>query len=252
MNLKDAALQILRNFDSNEIGTIVDTAKFSIEEAYEIQARVASLRAQRGELVIGYKVGCVSPELRESMGIFHPVFGRLFDSEQWQSGVHLDPHQFTIPAIEGELAVRLNKDLHVTDLDKQTIGAAIDSIYVVIEMHNKVFRSIPGAPELLANNALHAGVIQSQEKATSMPDAPGPLRVHIDDVQVARVPGTDLRTTIFDSLRWLANALDEHGHGLQAGQTILCGTISGMHLIDSGARVAVTTENFGSVTMRFG
>lgn len=252
MDLKDAALQILRDYDSKEIGTIFETAQFNIAQAYEIQANVASLREQRGETVIGYKVGCVSPALRESMGIFHPVFGRLFDSEQWLSGVQLDPIAFATPAIEGELAVLLKKDVHLADVSEQTLTEAIDWVFVVIEMHNKVFRGEPSAPELIANNAIHAGVIHTQENATRLPDAPGPLTVFIDNVQVAKVSGKDLRTTVLDSLRWLAGALDEQDHALRAGQTVLCGTISGMHLIDPGAQVQITTENFGSVSMQFG
>jgi 2-keto-4-pentenoate hydratase len=255
MDLNDAAIQLLRDYDSKEIGTIFNNEQFSIAEAYEIQSKVSAMREQRGEAIIGYKVGCVSPALRESMGIFHPVFGRLFDCEQWQSGVRLDPTQFATPAIEGELAVLLKKDLNiisVTELGVTALIEAIDQVFVVIEMHNKVFRQTPGAPELVANNAIHAGVVQTLQKASFVPDVPGPLRVFIDDVQVAKVSGEALRSTVFDSLCWLIEALGQHNQTLSAGQTVLCGTISGMHLIDAGVKIKVTTENFGSVAMRFG
>ncbi len=119
-------------------------------------------------------------------------------------------------------------------------------------MHNKVFHGAPGAPELVANNAIHAGVIQTREKAAQVAEAPGPLSVIIDQVKVASVEGAELRRTIFNSLHWLTEALHQQGHTLVAGQTILCGTISGMHAVDVGARVQVTTEDFGSVNMRFG
>ncbi|MGI9294136.1 MAG: 2-keto-4-pentenoate hydratase [Pseudomonadales bacterium] len=252
MDLDAAATQLLADYDSKNIGTIFNQAQFTIEQAYEIQRRVASLREQRGETVIGYKVGCVSPALRESMGIFHPVFGRLFDSEQWESGVRLDPSQFATPAIEGELAVVLKGDLHTANPSDAALVDAIDCVFVVIEMHNKVFRQSPGAPELIANNAIHAGVIQTQQKASIVPDVPGPLQVFIDDVQVASVSGADLRSTVFDSLRWLTQALKHQNQALRAGQTVLCGTISGMHPIEAGTEVEITTEHFGSVSMRFG
>lgn len=252
MNLNDAAARLLRDYDAKEIGTIFNEAQFSTAQAYEIQSKVSALREQRGEATIGYKVGCVAPALRESMGIFHPVFGRLFASEQWPSGVQLDPTQFATPAIEGELAVLLNNDLRVGDAGEQALTEAIDSVFVVIEMHNKVFRGTPAAPELIANNALHAGVIHTREKAASLPDAPGPLNVIIDNVQVASVFGMDLRSTVLDSLRWLVKALHEQDHELRAGHTVLCGTVSDMHPIDAGAKVLVTTEDFGSVSMQFG
>ncbi len=252
MDLNSAANQLLLDYDSKAIGTIFNEAEISITQAYALQRKVASLRKQRGEEIIGYKVGCVSPALREPMGIFHPVFGRLFGNEQWQSGVRLNPNQFSNPAIEGELAVCLQSDLSPTSINDQTIAAAIGSVFVVIEMHNKVFRGTPGAPELIANNALHAGVIRSKTSAARVPKAPGPLQVTVNGTQVACVSGADLCTTIYESLRWLVEALNEQDHELYAGQTVLCGTISGMHPIDVGADVEVTTEDFGAVTVRFG
>ena len=252
MDLDDVAARQLRDYDAKEIGTIFGGTTFTTPEAYEIQRKVSALREQRGEAVIGYKVGCVSPALRESMGIYHPVLGRLFSSEQWPSGVRLEPTQFATPAIEGELAVDLTKDLRGPDISDPAILDAIGSVFVVIEMHNKVFRGTPSAPELIANNALHAGVIRTLEKAEHLPDAPGPLTVRIDDAEVATVSGKDLRSTVVDSLHWLASELHSHRTAMQAGQTVLCGTISGMHSIDPGATILVTTENFGSVTMQFG
>jgi 2-keto-4-pentenoate hydratase len=252
MNLDDVAVQQLGDYDSKEIGTVFNDTTFTVSEAYEIQGKVAALREQRGETVIGFKTGCVSPALRESVGISHPVFGRLWDTEQWQSGVHLEPAQFAEPAIEGELAVHLAKDLRGSDISERKLLDAIDSVFVVIEMHNKVFRGTPSGAELIANNTIHAGVIHTAEKAATLPDAPGPLTITIDGMQIAQVPGQDLRSTILDSLRWLAEELGKHDLAMLAGHTILCGTISDIHLIDSGAQVVVTTEDFGSVTMQLG
>ncbi|MDC0067664.1 hypothetical protein OAL10_02565 [Gammaproteobacteria bacterium] len=252
MNLDEVAAQLLRDYDAKTPGTVFEHTTFTTPEAYEIQTRVSSLRQQRGESIIGYKVGCVSPALRESMGIFHPVFGRLYDTEQWQSDTRLEPANFSTPAVEGELAVHLKKNLSVNALSEPAILEAIDSVFVVIEMHNKVFRGPPSAPELIANNAIHAGVAHASSKATSLFKTPGPLSVIIDGEEVAKVDGQDLRVTIIDSLAWLAQELDTQNEALRAGHTVLCGTISGMHLIEPGAHVQVTTEDFGSVNMHFG
>jgi 2-keto-4-pentenoate hydratase len=252
MNLDEVAARQLLDYDSKDIGTVFNEESFTIPDAYKIQGKVAALREQRGETVIGFKTGCVSPALRESVGISHPVFGRLWDTEQWQTGVQLEPSQFATPAIEGELAVHLAKDLQGSDISERELLEAIDSVFVVIEMHNKVFRGTPSGAELIANNTIHAGVIHTAEKASSLPDVPGPLTITIDGAQVAEVPGPDLRTTILDSLRWLAEELGKHDVAMLAGHTILCGTISDIHLIEPGAVVIVTTEDFGSVTMQLG
>lgn len=250
MDVNRIAYRQLRDYDDKEIGSVFAYRKFSTAEAYQIQAAVSRLREQRGEALIGYKVGCVSPPLRESMGIYHPVMGRLFASEQWPCATHLQASGFAQPAIEGELAVRLAQSLAPDDLSDQAVMTAIDSVFAVIEMHNKVFRAEPSAPELIANNALHAGVVHALDPAPALPDMPGPLTVEINNVPVVQVAGSDLRETVITSLRWLVGELHNQNLRVHKGQTVLCGTIAGMHAISPSDTVRVITADFGSVHMR--
>ena len=83
-------------------------------EAYELQGEVARLRERRGETVIGFKVGCTSRPIQEQLGMDGPIFGRLFDTECHRSGVHLSYARYANLAVEGELAVRLSRDLDGT------------------------------------------------------------------------------------------------------------------------------------------
>src|SRR5262249_33990517 len=116
------------------------------------------LRESRGESVCGYKVGCVSEAIQRQLGIHEPVFGHLFEGEAHRSGVSLDAANFAGLAIEGEFGFRLAEDFR----DKQSLGAA----FAVIELHNHVFRAPAArAADLIANNALHAGVVLPAEEA---------------------------------------------------------------------------------------
>ena len=250
MDINLIADQQLKDYDDKKIGSVFEHRKFSTAEGYQIQAAVSRLREQRGETLVGYKVGCVSVPLRESMGIYHPVMGRLFATEQWPSATHLQASDFAQPAIEGELAVRLGQSLAPDALSDQAVIAAIDSVFAVIEMHNRVFRAKPSAPELVANNALHAGVVHALDPAHGLPDMPGPLTVEINSVPVVEVAGADLRETVITSLRWLVGELHDQNLRLHKGQTILCGTIAGMHGISPNDTVRVITADFGSVHTR--
>ncbi len=80
------------------------------QQAYELQNAVAKLRFQRGERLIGYKVGCTSSAIQEQLKITHRVRGFLFDTEQYESGVTLALESFTNLAIEGELAIELSRE----------------------------------------------------------------------------------------------------------------------------------------------
>ena len=153
----------LRDYDARTPGTIfAEGFSFNEEQAYAVQSEVCRLREQRGETVVGYKIGCTSPIIQQQLGIDHPVFGRLFATERHDSGVELSTNQFADLAIEGELAVRLSEDVPSDCGDRDRILRCVNRVFPVIELHNHVLRSPNRAvSELIANNALHAGFVVS-------------------------------------------------------------------------------------------
>ena len=93
---------------------------------------------------------------RRQLGASTPVFGHLFETEVYRSGAFIDAARFCRLAVEGELAVRISDD------------PLIVSVFPVIELHNNLLRGAKHRiEELIANNALHAGlVIPSHESGT--------------------------------------------------------------------------------------
>ena len=57
------AIKLLEDYDNNNPGSIFKTKiKLSNNDASLLQSKVMELRIERGERVIGYKIGCVSKE----------------------------------------------------------------------------------------------------------------------------------------------------------------------------------------------
>jgi 2-keto-4-pentenoate hydratase len=128
-----------------------------VADAYRIQDRVAALRRARGERCVGYKIGCVGPAIQQQLGINHPVRGRLWDTELHSSGATLERRRFANLAIEGEIAVRLSRDLPAGASD---VGSCVEGWFPIIELHQYVFRGNRAtATELIAGNAMHAGIV---------------------------------------------------------------------------------------------
>ena len=101
----------LADYDARQPGTVfAEGVVLDVAQGYELQSAVAQLRCDRGERIIGYKVGCTSPRIRAQLGIDHCVTGRLYDSEQHSSGAVLSRKGFSNLAIEGELAVELSHE----------------------------------------------------------------------------------------------------------------------------------------------
>lgn len=111
-DVRRMALRLLADGDAGTPGrSLSDPIALAVPRAYEVQAEVARLREQRGERLIGYKIGCVSRAIREQLGIDQPVFGRVFDTGCFPSGVRLAHARYANLAVEGEMAIQLAEDV---------------------------------------------------------------------------------------------------------------------------------------------
>ena len=244
-DLRQIAQRQLADYDARRPGTIFSEPGFSLTlaQAYQVQMLVAELRESRGESVTGYKVGCVSDAIQRQLGIGEPVFGHLFAGEAHQSGVSLDARSFDGLAIEGEFAFRLADDRPAT-------GAA----FAVIELHNYVLRGPAGvrASELIANNAMHAGVVLPAEEPDGE-DAAAPPGETISVIRNGSVLGKAGGGTLpggpFASLAWLAARLKDFGKTLRRGQIVLTGSPLPLYAAASGDRIEVTCGRLAAVTM---
>ncbi len=151
----------LADYDACQPGTLfADGVVLDVAQRYELQSAVAQLRCDRGERIIGYKVGCTSPTIQAQLGIDHCVSGRLYASEQHVSGAVLSRSGFANLAIEGELAVEISHEPNESDFSTSEIPSCVARVFPVIELHNHVMRGEqPSAGELIANNAIHAGFV---------------------------------------------------------------------------------------------
>ena len=89
------ASKILKDYDTKKTGSIFKTKiKLSNEDALLIQSKVTQLRINRGEKVIGYKIGCVAKETQKKMGFSQPAWGTLWKSELYNNGVTLNKKDY--------------------------------------------------------------------------------------------------------------------------------------------------------------
>ena len=153
--------KILEDYDANNPGTIFkDKIKINNDDALVVQSAVSELRKKRGEEIIGYKIGCVLKETQKKMGFIQPAWGTLWKNELHRRGVELKKKDYTNPSMEAEFGVILSRDIKPELVSFDYISQSIESIYPLIEIHNLVFHGdAPHGAELLANNAIHAGVV---------------------------------------------------------------------------------------------
>lgn len=256
VEIEEIARRQLADYDAHRPGTIFADAGFQItvEEAFAVQYETARLRAARGEAIAGYKIGCISEAIQRQFGLRTPAFGRLFASEMHRSGATLDLALFDSLAIEGEFAVRIAEDLSDAERLFDDPQRWIAAVFSVIELHNHVFRRTPPtAAELIANNALHAGVILPAEEC---PFAAGldnePIAVLLNGVEVGTTKAGTIPGGPLASVYKIAEHLAESGTWLKKGDLVLTGSPLPLYGVESGDAVAVRTGSRGSVSVSFG
>ncbi|HYW47197.1 MAG TPA: fumarylacetoacetate hydrolase family protein [Bryobacteraceae bacterium] len=253
MDIEQLAKRQLRDYDRHQPGGLFAgySIPMTVDDAYALQMEVARLRVERGEPVAGYKVGCISPVVQAQLGLDRPVFGLVFGTEIHSSGVVLNPDDYDGLAIEGELAVRIARDIPDADWLRSHPDEAISSGFAVIELHNYVFRNTPhNAQELIGNNAIHAGVVLPPSEAplsrpSELSDAS--IQVSRNGVTLGAADGRALPEGPFGSVVRLARHLAGFGRILERGQIVLTGSPLPLYRVAGGERIEVSCNGSGTV-----
>ena len=251
---------MLRDYDAhcpNEIFAERGTDWLTLEDAYAVQRAVAELRLARGERCIGYKIGCASAAIQRQFGLNQAVRGYLWESEARLSGCRLGHTRIANLAIEGEIALRLSRDIPMDPPASRVpargadLADYVECWFPVIELHNVVFRGgTPTSQELVAGNAMHAGFVappfarsthaaallvgsvQAVAHAEIQVELNGDL---VETQNAAALPGGPL-----GSVHWLVSSLAPAAERLKAGDIVLTGSPGRLIPVSAGCAAAVT------------
>ena len=247
------AQKILEDYDSKNPGIIFKRKiKISNTEALLIQSTVSKLRKKRGEEIIGYKIGCVLKETQKKMGFTHPAWGTLWKNELYTSGVSLSKKDYSNPAMEAEFGIILNRDLKPEPISFKYILESIESIHPLIEIHNLVFYGdAPHGAELLANNAIHAGVILGPETKLPKNNQTTDLKLIYDKETIDAWSNKKWPHDMLSEVAWLVKEQAKINNTLKKGDLILTGAYGFPVPINEKKIIEVTSSAFGEVKAIF-
>jgi 2-keto-4-pentenoate hydratase len=234
--------------------TFAPPAGMTTEQAYALQGEVARRREDRGERIIGYKIGCTSRAIQDQLGIREPIFARVFDTGFFAAGSRLGHARFANLAIEGELAIRLSRDLPHGPLSDEESIEALASVFPVIELHHYVLPAgEPSVAALIASGGMHAGLVLADQETAAPGRVPmvSELEVAIDDDLAGMTTDPWTMGGPAATLRWLAARLADWDLSLRRGQVILTGSALPLFPVRPGSRVIAEARPLGrsSVTI---
>lgn len=227
-------------------------------EAYQVQDRLHErLQTEQGTRLIGRKIGCTTDVMQRYLGIGSPCAGGLYDIGVHPTPASLRYGDFQRVGVECEIAVRLSDDLPAMTAryDRHRVGKAVESCMAAIEIVDDRYLDYSSldTPTLIADDFFNAGAILADPiadwQSLELANLKGTMAVD------GHIIGEGLSAAIlghpFEALAWLANAMNDRGQVLRAGDLVLLGSLVQTHWIDQGQHVEIMVDGLGEARVRF-
>ncbi|GAA6142730.1 2-oxopent-4-enoate hydratase [Hydrogenophaga sp. 5NK40-0174] len=251
--LGDALYQALRN--NQPLDPLTDQhPDLSIEQAYQIQARLMMRRQQDGERIIGKKIGVTSRAVMNMLGVHQPDFGYLTDAMVVNQGESIDASRMIQPKAEGEIAFLLKRDLAGPGVGVADVLAATECVMPCFEIVDSRIRDWRiKIADTVADNA-SCGLFVLGGQAVSPMDIDlqtcGMVLEKNGEVLYTGAGAAALGSPL-NAVAWLANTLGSLGGGLKAGEVVLSGALAAMAPAAKGDSFRVSIGGLGDCSVRF-
>ena len=154
--------------------------------------------------------------------------------------------------MEAEFGVILNRDIRPDLASFDYILQSIEGVYPLIEIHNLVFYgSEPYGAELLANNAIHAGIVIGPETKISSEKIETDLKLIYDKEIIDTWTNKIWPNDMLSEIDWLIKEQAKKNNYLKKGDLILTGAYGFPVPINEKKLIQVTSSAFGNVEATF-
>lgn len=225
----------------------------TLEEAYRIQEEGIRLRCERGEKVVGWKMGLTSKAKMEQMGLHTPIYGVLMDAMHIPDGSVYRMRGSIHPKIEPEIAFRISRDVR-GKLRRGDVKDVVSEVFPALEILDSRFLNFKyfSLPDVVADNSSSSRFIPSAETRRYDPDFPLDrleLRLEVDG-KTAHVAGSDaILGDPVNSLIHLSELLEGHGKVLAAGSIVLAGAATQAVPLAGEMKIRLEVQGLGAVSV---
>ncbi|MEV6815990.1 fumarylacetoacetate hydrolase family protein [Micromonospora sp. NPDC051296] len=242
------------------LGTAADTATaipqlaaetgLDVDAAYAVQAALLQRRLDRGERLVGLKMGLTSKAKMTQVGVDEVIWGRLTDAMRVPDGGTVDVTDFIHPRVEPEVAFLLDR----LPEPGEPVGDFTDAVRAVapaIELIDSRYANFSfSLPDVVADNTSAAAFVVGPW--SPVPDGLENLGVLLEvDGRLAQVGSTaailgDPRRALDEGIRLAGR----HGVRLREGWVFLAGAATAAVPLRPGAQVRAVVEKLGTASLK--
>jgi 2-oxo-3-hexenedioate decarboxylase len=240
--------------DRTDRAPLTDTwQELDLQTAYRIQDETLRRRLDRGEQLVGIKLGLTSLKKQQQMKVDSPLTAWLTDAMLLPAGKPLPQAQLIHPRVEPEIVFVMRERLAGPGVTAADALAAVDHVLCGLEVIDSRYTDFRFTlPDVVADNASAACYVTGSVRlpATGLDLVAEACTLKVDGEPVATATGADVQGHPAEALAVAANALAARGHAIEAGWTVLTGGMTDAVFATAGSHIEVRFTNLGSITLR--
>ena len=256
-DVESAATELLaREDERRDGGKITDEwPALDVATGYEVQDLTLQRRLDRGEKLVGIKLGLTSRAKQQRMGVDTPFVAWLTDAMILPAGDPVPQEKFIHPRIEPELVFVMGERLEGPGISAARAMAAVDQVLAGAEVIDSLYRDFKfAAGDVIADNASSGAFVTGP---ISVP--PGEIDlaheavlVEVDGEVVDSATGAAVQGHPAEALALAANDLARRGHAIEPGWIVLTGGMTDAYFATPGTSLSLHFSTLGSVRINGG
>lgn len=252
-----AATELLAREDERRDGGPItdDWPGLDLATAYAVQDETLRRRLDRGETLVGVKLGLTSRAKQRRMGIDVPLVAWLTDAMLLGAGESVPQAALIHPRVEPELVFVMGQRLAGPGVSAASALAAVSHVLGGAEIIDSRYRDFKFTlPDVVADNASSGAFVTGPvaRRPEELDLAMEAVLVEVNGQIVDSATGAAVQGHPAEALALAANELGRRGLAVEAGWIVLTGGMTDAVFAPPGASLACHFTSLGSVFLSGG
>lgn len=227
--------------------------ELDLDLAYQIQDETLRRRLERGERLVGVKLGLTSRAKQQRMGIDTPLVAWLTDAMVLPVGEPVPTARLIHPRAEPEIVFVMGRRLIGSGVTGAQALAAVDRVHGGIELIDSRYADFRFTlPDVVADNASSGCFVVGAvgRCAQELDLGLEACLVDLGGTVVDSATGSAVQGHPAEALALAANALAARGHALEPGWLVLTGGMTDAVPVPAGSAITVSFTHLGTISLR--
>jgi 2-oxo-3-hexenedioate decarboxylase len=222
-----------------------------VSRAYEVQNALVRLRLDRGDRLVGGKLGLTSKAKQIAMGVDKPLYGFVTSGMLRRSGERLPLKELIHPRVEPEIAFVLGEPLEGPEVGVADVLAATRYLVPALDVIDSRYEGFKVTHvDAIADNASSAAFALGDDLVAPHGDLSlSGCVLEVDGQVVQSAAGAAVMGHPAAAVAFMANQLVRVDRRLEAGWVVLSGGLTAPVPLRAGSTVTATISGLGSVTL---